>query len=252
MLLDERNGPCWDLPAPQTPAKTYIIATTPRTGSTMLCRMLWDTGLVGAPKEYLNSMQLRDWEVRMGSVRSRWLHQALSGRRLVVAGRGWGRARLAAHLQRVQQRRSSGGWFGLKLHHHHHRRLVGGASRWIVLTRRDRVAQAVSWARALQTNQWIGGEPPRPARYSRRLIRRCLAEVTSGEALWEAHFTAAGVVPLRLEYEKLVDAPWSTVRAVLAHLSVSDTSPGVALAPTLIRQADATSTAWASRFKSET
>jgi len=251
MLLDERNGPRWDLPAPLTPPQTYIIAATPRTGSTLLCRMLWATGRVGAPKEYLNPMQLRDWEVRMGSARSRWLHRALSGRRLVLAGQGWSHARLSAHLQRVRQRRSSGGWFGLKLHHHHRQRLVGEASRWILLTRHDRVAQAVSWARALQTNQWIGGEPPRPARYSRRLIRRCLSEIVSGEAIWEARLKAAGVAPLRLRYEDLAAAPQLTVRAVLAHLAVSDTSESAALAPTLIRQADATSAAWVSRFKSE-
>jgi LPS sulfotransferase NodH len=151
----------------------------------------------------------------------------------------------------VQRRRSSGGWFGLKLHHHHRQRLVGEASRWILLTRQDRVAQAVSWARALQTNQWIGGEPPRHARYSRRLIRRCLSEIVSGEAIWERRFAAAGVEPLRLQYEDLAAAPQLTVRAVLAHLAVSDTSQDAVLAPTLIRQADATNTAWASRFKSE-
>ena len=251
MLLDERNGPRWDLPEPLDPPQTYIIAATPRTGSTLLCRMLWDTGLVGAPKEYLNPMQLRDWEVRLGSARSRWVHQALSGRRLVAAGRGWGRARLAAHLQRVRRRRSSGGGFGLKLHHHHRHRLVGDAARWILLTRRDRVAQAVSWARALQTNQWLGGERPKLARYSRRLIRRCLAEIASGEAIWEAHFAAAGVAPLRLQYEDLAVAPRSTVCAVLAHLAVSDTSENAVPAPTLIRQADAINATWVSRFKNE-
>ena len=60
MLLDPRNGPAFDLPTPHSPRRTYVIASTPRTGSTLLARALWDTGLVGAPKEYLNPMQIRD------------------------------------------------------------------------------------------------------------------------------------------------------------------------------------------------
>ncbi|MFT5685294.1 MAG: LPS sulfotransferase NodH [Myxococcota bacterium] len=251
MLLDPRNGPGWDLPAPHAPPKTYVIASTPRTGSTLLSRMLWDTGCVGAPKEYLNPMQLRDWEVRLGTTGSRLRHRLLSGRRLAVVGPAWSAHRLAAHLARVRQRRSGGGWFGLKLHHHHLGRLTRPADRWVFLTRTDQVAQAVSWARALQTGQWIGGEAPRPARYSRWLIQRCLNRVKSGESGWEAFFLRIGVSPLRLKYEALTASPGSTLCAALAHLAVSDTNESAAVIPTLVSQTDATSSAWIARFKSE-
>lgn len=251
MLLDPRNGPGWDLPAPEAPPRTYVVASTPRTGSTLLCRMLWDAGCLGAPKEYLNPMQLRDWEVRLGTPASRLRHRLLSGRRLALVGPAWSQARLAAHLDRVRQRRSGGGWFGLKLHHHHRDRLTGPVDRWIFLTRTDRIAQAVSWARALQSGQWIGGGAPREVRYSRWLIQRCLDCIVSGEAGWEAHFLHMGVEPLRLRYEMLASAPESTMCAVLAHLAVSDTSESATVEPTLVSQTDATSSAWIARFKSE-
>lgn len=251
MLLDPRNGADWDLPAAGAPPKTYVVASIPRTGSTMLCRMLWRAGCVGAPKEYLNPMQLRDWEVRLGSPSARRRHLLLSGRRLALVGPAWSRPRLAAHLSRVRQRRSAGGWFGLKLHHHHRHRLTGTVARWIYLTRADRIAQAVSWARALQTGQWIGGDSPRKVCYSRWLIRRCLESIGAGEESWEAHFVRLGVEPLRLKYETLVADPESTLCAVLAHLAVSDTSGIAVVKTTLVSQTDATSSAWIDRFKSE-
>ena len=251
MLLDPRNGPAWDLPAGEASPKTYVVASIPRTGSTLLCRMLWRAGCVGAPKEYLNPMQLRDWEVRLGSPASRLRHRRLAGRRLALVGPAWSQTRLAAHLDRVRQRRSAGGWFGLKLHQHHRHRLTGSVARWIYLTRADRIAQAVSWARALQTGQWIGGDSPREVRYSRWLIQRCLKSIDAGESGWEAHFLRVGVEPLRLRYEKLVAEPQSTMCAVLAHLAVSDTSGIAAVESTLVSQTDATSSAWIARFKSE-
>ena len=122
MWLDPRNGPEWDLPPPQGPQRSYVVASSPRTGSTLLCRALWDSGLAGAPKEYLNPMQLRDWELRFGARRYRWVRGPLLG---LVGRVRWPEPRLAGHLERVRQRRSSGGWFGLKLHGHHRRRFFG-------------------------------------------------------------------------------------------------------------------------------
>ena len=69
-LLDPRNGPRWDLPPPESPPDNYVIAAIPRSGSTLLSRVLWDCGQAGAPSEYLNPMQLCDWERRFGAPRS--------------------------------------------------------------------------------------------------------------------------------------------------------------------------------------
>ena len=37
-----------------SPERTYLIATVPRTGSTWFSHLLWQTGCLGAPLEYLN------------------------------------------------------------------------------------------------------------------------------------------------------------------------------------------------------
>ena len=40
---------------------TYIICTTPRSGSTLLCQMLKATGCAGKPESYFPSPVLKDW-----------------------------------------------------------------------------------------------------------------------------------------------------------------------------------------------
>ena len=76
-LLDPRNGPAFD--TGREGGRLFVIASTPRSGSTWLARTLWDAGL-GAPKEYFNPTQLRDWEVRCGTPLSRLAHGCLRGR----------------------------------------------------------------------------------------------------------------------------------------------------------------------------
>lgn len=256
-LLDPRNGPAHDLPAPPSPPRTYIIASTPRSGSTLLCRLLWATGRVGAPKEYLNPMQLRDWELRLGEGRrQRWSAGFLRGPLVgALMGRtGWPPERIEAHLARVRARRSSGGWFGLKLHHHHHERWFPdgrlpaclGEVRWIRIRRADRRRQAVSWARAEQTGQWASWQRPLlPPVYSRRHIDARWADLDRAEAGWDA--TLAGQASLDIRYAALVADPVAEVRRALAWLGVPDAATATVPPPDVARQADRTTEAWVAR-----
>ncbi|MEZ4321272.1 MAG: Stf0 family sulfotransferase [Myxococcota bacterium] len=254
-LVDPRNGPDHDLPS-CTGARTYVIASSPRTGSTLLARMLWETGRVGAPKEYLNPMQIRDWEVRLGGPLSRRTHGLLRGPAVNLACHGrWTDTRLRDHLQRVRQRRSSGGWFGLKVHWHHFERFFVASGRdpdaflgdpvWIRIARHDRLAQAVSWVRAWQTGAWVGTQRARiqPV-YNRHLITGRLADIDAAEAGWDG--VLAGRNPWVLDYEGLSADPVGTTRSVLRHLGVS---AEVDVPVPLARQADAISAAWVERYR---
>lgn len=202
-LLDPRNGPAFD--TGRDGPRTFVIASTPRSGSTWLARTLWDAG-VGAPKEYFNPTQLRDWEVRLGSPVSRWWHGRLRGRAVWLAGRGWSRRRVDAHWERVAWRRSQGGWFGLKLHWHHCERLLVGSARledvvWLRIRRADRIAQAASWAHALASGRWASHQQGTPVQYQRRRVARCLHALERHEAAWDAFLTGREV--LELTYEAL-------------------------------------------------
>ena len=255
VLLDPKNGPDHDLPPPPTPPRAYVVASLPRTGSTLLCDALWATGLAGAPQEHLNPMQLRDWSLRAG----RWRYALIRGPLLaLVARRGLPPAKLQAQLDRVRAARSSGGLYGLKLHAHHLTRHFPagdlesflGPLRWIYVTRDDKLSQAISWARAQQTGAWASWQrPDLPPVYSRRRITRCLAQIHEGEALWEAHFAARGVTPLRLSYEQLAQDLPGAVRAALAWLGVAEAEAVEVSPPRLKRQADGVNAAWRARFE---
>jgi LPS sulfotransferase NodH len=257
-LLDPRNAETFDLPPPDLPERTYVVASLPRTGSTLLCNALWDTGLAGAPKEYLNPMQIRDWEVRFPShPLGRLAHAPLVGPAVGLAGRGrWTDERLAAYLARIRARRTgANGWFGLKIHWHHFERWFVGAgrdpaawlpaTRWVLVTRREHTRQAVSWAKAERTNRWAAWQRPwLPPLLTRRAVEAKRTEIERGEAAWDAWFAAAQIAPFRLTYEDLV-ARWDgSLRDVLRFLDVS-ADPSAALpGPSLTPQADAHTERW--------
>lgn len=255
VLLDPKNGPEHDLPPPSTPPQAYVVASLPRTGSTLLCDALWATGLAGAPQEHLNPMQRRDWALRAG----RWRYALIRGPLLaLLARRGMTPAELQAHLDRVRAARSSGGRYGLKLHAHHLLQHVPhgdlepflGPIRWIYVTRDDKLSQAISWARAQQTGAWASWQrPDLPPVYSRRRILRCLAQIQEGEATWEAHFAARGLTPLRLSYEQITADLPGAARSALAWLGVPGAEAAEVPPPRLQRQADGVSAAWRARFE---
>lgn len=259
-LLDPRNGASGDLRPAAVVGGVLGIASAPRTGSTLLGSVLSGTGLVGDPKEYLNPMQVRDFEARLApEPLTRWRHRVMVGPLVPLAGRGrWTRARLAAYLTRVRAvRTGENGWFGLKIHHHH---LVGwgldapgvvdallGPVTWVRLTREDRVAQAVSWYRAMQTGRWASwqreGWPPV---YSRAGIAGRLAAIEAAEAGWDRFF-AGRVVPV-LSYEEVAADPGEAAARVLREVGLGAVVPS---APSrLLRQADEVSAAWIARFRS--
>ena len=265
-FLDPRNGPEGDLPAPAPSgsARTFVIASLPRTGSTLLGHLLRLTGEVGDPREYLNPMQVRDFEVRFGETTARRLGQRLlRGPAIGLATRGhWNQERLGRYLARVRMRRTGpSGWFGLKLHWHHLRfwfldrgwpvAEVLGPERWIWIRREDRVAQAVSWARALQTGRWASHQRALlPAVYRPRQISRLLHTIEANERAWQEFFERRGIEPLELIYEELVVAPGPQIAAVLARLGVAASPPkidGLSHA----RQGDATNARWIARFQAE-
>lgn len=244
-LLDPRNGPAYDTGSDG--GRTFVIASTPRSGSTWLARTLWDAGR-GAPKEYFNPTQLRDWEVRLGTPVSRWAYRRLQGRAVGLAGIGWGRRAVEEHWARVASRRSQGGWFGLKVHWHHFERHLLGSQLvedavWLRIRRQDRVAQAASWAHALASGRWAAHQPgtrgTERVPYRRAAVARRLRVLERHEAAWDAFLEGRPVVELR--YEALAEGD---LERALRQLGWEGEVPEAAL----YKQGDAAD--WAARFRS--
>ena len=120
---------------------------------------------------------------------------------------------------------------------------------YVYLERRDRLGQALSWARAIQTSQYrsthpIMGEP----RYDVVLIRELRDAIEQEYAQWAALFASRGIEPLRIAYEDLVADPQGIVDRVAQLVAVQPAPQIVHARIDLTVQRDRTSDAWRERF----
>lgn len=222
------------------PRIMYMIAAIPRSGSTYLSHMLWQTGCLGAPLEYLNF----DKEGHYGH-----LNDASD--------------RQVAHWTSVLRTRTSpNGVFGfkcfvmdLKLLMDDNPRLFSmlRPRRIIYLTRRDRNAHAVSYARALMSGVWcfeqaaqFGGRLD----YSQETLERADRWIDAQSLAWEDIFEESGIEPLRLSYEDVVADPQSTTLQVADYLGVGLEDGPALQVPPVLKQSDSDSQAWATQYAS--
>ncbi len=243
---------------------TYVICTSPRSGSTLLCDLLAATGVAGNPGSWFHRPSLDDW--------ARGLHvsrqeddEAAFVSRLFEAARELGSG--------------SGNLFGLRLQRHSFsfffetlRTLHPGASSdvesfersfgptfYIHLYRENKVEQAVSYVRAQQSGLWHvaadGSEleraaPHRDPHYDVAAIENQVRVFTEFDRLWSAWFAQERIEPMRLSYARLADDPVAATRVLLERLGVD---PGAAdhIEPGVSKMADAITEDWISRFQAE-
>jgi trehalose 2-sulfotransferase len=219
------------------PSVSVIVCSIPRSGSSLLCDLLASSELAGAPMEYLDENAIQAFE------------------------RLWDVGTFDEYLEALLDRRTSpNGVFGLKLLHGQLKELRGREladvfpnPRFVYITRRDRLRQAVSFARATQTEQWASDHPPptRPPEFDAEQVRHMLDWIERDERLWEAYFEHRAIAPLRIVYEPFVDAVEATVLRVMDYVGIDRPEGFVLKAPTISRQADALSEDWVRRFSAK-
>ncbi len=236
-VTDERLD--FEQPAPLR--KSYFITSSYRCGSQYLCWKLWETGVLGAPCEYLNP----GYEIRVLMKRFNVFSQA-------------------DYVARLLERRTSrNGVFGLKEHFHHFEAFlktypalldVLSPVTYIYISRRDKVAQAVSMAKALQTDQWSSRmeDGPRPSlQYDRGLIANCLKDLERQDAGWLKWFEANKISPFQLTYEDLVADTPRAVESIVQLLGVQDDQRVAVPVPPAKKQSNETNHEWIERFERE-
>ena len=122
---------------------------------------------------------------------------------------------------------------------------------FVQISRRNRVRQAISKARALQTGVWKiqdGASPKAEPQFDPRLIARCINDIAREEKTWAGFFERSGVTPFRVEYEQLCDDYDGTLRGVLDFLRVKLPRRIKISSPVTISQSDATSREWEQQF----
>ncbi|SDT45553.1 Stf0 family sulfotransferase [Microlunatus soli] len=234
----------------------YLICATPRTGSTLLCGLLTSSGVAGHPASYFNRRGLHDyaetWQIdrpRDGRIDRTYLRAATAAG---TTPNGVFAARIMAESlpELISDLAADSPPADSELE------LLSsrfGRLRFVHLRRGDVVAQAVSWAKALQTHFWHPHEAVRPGgvapHYDEQLIGRLVTAIEQFEEAWADWFTAQGVVPHRVTYEELSADPVDTAHGVLDHLGLQ-LPAGRELVVGHRKQADRVNSDWVERFGS--
>lgn len=231
----------------------YLILATPRSGSYLLCDGLRQTGRAGAPTEFFGR------------------HQKM----LYCAGAELPMLDYVAALLDFAAERSNN-IFGAKLMWPHLKQhllcelaelpeLSGFSDQEIIkilfpgvriirLSRRDRVRQAVSYARAHLTGVWsalrdsgVDG-PPRNLFYDEDLVERCFTELEWEEEGITGFLENSDFRTLDVWYEELAEDYIATLRRVLDFIGVEDSDFLWQPSPRFVKQSDEDSTRWVRLF----
>jgi len=222
--------------------KSYIVASSYRSGSQFLCWRLWQTGLLGAPSEILNPAN----ELRILMERLNASSPADYITKLVAC------------------RASKNGIFGLKAHFHHFEAFlkeyptlldVLSPVTYIHINREDKTAQAVSMAKALQTGWWTSRMekgPKPPLRYDRDVIASCIKDLEQQDLDWRRWFEAHNITPFEVTYDDLTADAAAVVRSIVELLGVQNDEREEVDVPPAEKQSDETNQEWIERFRRET
>lgn len=222
--------------------RSFTIATTPRTGSNHLCDLLTQAGL-GQPTEHFQySQPIFDTEDLEGI------------------------------LSTVLRDNTVNGTFGSKMSHDHRAWVENAFTKllgrgvlledvlpchyWIRFIRNDRVGQAVSFFKAMQTQQWLlleGAEDTEPkpkVPYDFEGILSSYKDIAAAELAWDVYLSSSPLrhEPLEVTYEDLELDPGAVLRSIANFVSVSDWKEPGALYPRFRLQRDDNSRELANRF----
>jgi LPS sulfotransferase NodH len=245
---------------------SYIICTSPRSGSTLLCNLLASSNVSGKPDSYYHrEMFMREWAEEWGIP----VDDTLSKKEFD-----------AAYLSAAIKAGKAGtSVFGLRLQRDYLGLLSGtldtlfpglpsdvarfekafGKVLYLNLKRTDKVAQAISLIKAELSGLWHiapdGTEierlsAPKELRYDFDHIRHTVSELEAADRSWDTWFEQQRINPMRLDYDKLSVDPAGVVVDICRALGVKEPDRR-SIAPGLGKLSDDLSTDWIRRYKLE-
>ena len=242
---------------------SYVLCSNPRSGTTLLCDLLAQTGVAGCPDSFFRPQSLADWcddwgiSTRIDPESDLFLSEYLAA--MVREGRGatgvFGLRLMGENLALAND------WLD-RVHPGQPSAQTRfdaafGPVRFVHLSRKDKLAEAVSLIRAEQTGLWhrrpdgapLEELPPtRRAGYDEELITRQIARLTQLDQDWFTWFAAEGIEPLKLTYEALAEDPQEILDEVLAFIGrdPTDVRP---VTPGVKKLADATTGEWIAAYR---
>jgi LPS sulfotransferase NodH len=266
------------------PRCSYLICATPRSGSTLLCEALINTGLAGRPEEYFESLK--------ESGRPRRPLEYFTGvedtELIALLGGSEGpppayptHTDYSEYLTRtIEQATTPNGVFGAKVMWGYLDDFVSNLRtipqysnqpvpqlfasifpnlHYITVIRRDKVRQAVSLWKAIQTQAWKLDEDEhpgekhhhRPLTFNFAAIDHLKRQVEAHEAAWQQFFAQNNIDPFTVIYEDFVTAYEETALQILRYLDIALPDRPLFGARRMKQQADALSEQWIQRYHDE-
>jgi trehalose 2-sulfotransferase len=244
---------------------SYIICSSPRSGSSFLCDGLSKTGIAGHPDEYFAPELRQRWtnQWRRDYSNREYVDKVIE---LSTTSNGVCGFKLfntpggeLAYLKGLLC-----DWKGLSEDERSRADLIDlfrecfSEVRYIWLTRRHKIRQAVSYYRALQTDVWYISPTHKPSKaktdqpvYSFFEIERIMSWLNLQDSLWTDFFAAAKIKPLTVVYEDIVADYENTIRDLLRHLGLHFRDHTLLPSPGLKKQANEESDLWVKRFYQE-
>ncbi|MCG9126633.1 sulfotransferase [Candidatus Poribacteria bacterium] len=237
------------------PKISYLICATPRCGGYLLFESLENTGLAGIPGEYF-------WDDK------KW-------------GEKWGATDYTDFLNKVVEKGTTpNGVFGTKLMWGYFDRFISKVRQtpqfmnsemtsnevlntlypnlhFIWIMRRDKVRQAISLWKGLQTVVWwkrIGDPEPKldkEPEYNYEAIDYLAQEIMFHEAAWQEYFSQYSITPFTVIYEDLVLKYEETAFNVMDWLGIDYPDNLKFGERRLLKQADEISEIWVERYIKE-
>ncbi|MBZ2169156.1 Stf0 family sulfotransferase [Marinobacter sp. F4216] len=215
----------------------FLLLSTPRSGSTMICDLLFQSGFCLAheyfqPYNYLPIIAKRWKCLRKGILdKEKFINQL------------------------IRFRTMESGWLGINLHGRHLplywklEEYFPQSEKVVVRVRRkDVVAQAVSYEIATQTGGWSSEFQARAEPvYSFKSIKYRINSIKQQDIFSDIFVSSINVPVIEVVYEELVKSP----REVLSFFLPKEYLDNVELKPSLEKQASSLNRKWIDRFTQE-
>jgi LPS sulfotransferase NodH len=234
-------------PRPQGPELTYLLASVPRAGSTYFSHLLWRTGCLGAPLEYLNFQPAGPYGFAAASPQLQVeLWRSVVRRRCSPNG-VLGLKAFPPQLDELQRKNPA------LLEEALATILPGGRPRRVVyIRRRDRTAQIVSYARATLSGIWrkeqeSSGAPP--IEYSEQALDAADRGIAFQEAVWDQMFNELRIEPLTVWHEDALSDGAAAAETVARYLGVRIDPAAAVDVPAIKKQSEGDAEAWAARYR---
>lgn len=234
-----------------TATQSYFICFTVRSGSTLLCQLLTDTGLAGTPKEHLyhdirpdnpQGESIPDYKAFLSNILTEdTTPNGVFGTK--VGGGVWHdfirRLRTIDNIMNKPLDEALNQLFP-NLH-------------YLWLTRRNKVRQAVSHWMAIQSGRWHSpnhASNPQPE-YNFDAIDHLVQELVIREAVWGDYFATHHITPHVVVYEDFIQDKQQTIHNILDYLDIDRSESFTINAPTYQRLANDLSETWVQRYRAE-